>query len=103
MPRGEGIEPIEQISSVVFHDLIFIDYADKLALKDRDIDEKKKVLRESKYKDPLTIVSKLKDLFLIKKGGRKHKKKNKKVTKKKKRVKKRKMTKKTNRKNKNKK
>lgn len=88
MPRGEGIEPIEQISSVVFHDLIFIDYADKLALKDKDIDEKKKVLRESKYKDPLTIVSKLKDLFLIKKGGRKHKKKNKKVTKKKKRVKK---------------
>ena len=88
VPRGEDIEPIEQISSIVFHDLMFIDYADKLALKDRDIDEKREVLRESKYKDPLTIVSKLKDLFLIKKGGKKHKKKNKKVTKNKKRVKK---------------
>ena len=87
-PRLEGIEPIEQISSVVFHDLMFIDYADKLALEDKDIDEKKLVLRESKYKDPLTISEELKGLFIKARGGRKHKKKNKKVTKKKKRVKK---------------
>jgi len=91
-PRGEGIEPIEQINSVVFHNLMFIDYADKLALEDKDIDEKKIVLRESKYKDALTISEKLEDLFTKARGGRKYKKKNKKknkkVTKKKKRVKK---------------
>jgi len=87
-PRGEGIEPIEQINSVVFHNLMFIDYAEKLALEDKDIDEKKIVLRESKYKDPLTISEELKGLFRKARGGRKHKKKNKKVTKKKKRVKK---------------
>jgi len=88
VPRGEDIEPIEQISSVVFHDLMFIDYADKLALKDEDIDKKKIVLRESKYKDPLTISEELKDLFIRARGGRKHKKKNKKVTKKKRKAKK---------------
>ena len=105
MPRGEGIEPIEQIRKVVFHDLIFIDYADKLALEDKDIYEKKKVLRESKYKDPLTISEELKSLFIRKRGGRKHKKKNNKVTKKKKRVKKltRKYHKKKNKKSLNKK
>jgi len=64
-PRGEGIEPIEQINSVVFHNLMFIDYADKLALEDKDIDEKKIVLRESKYKDALTISEKLEDLFTM--------------------------------------
>jgi hypothetical protein len=88
VPRGEGREPIEQISSIVFHDLMFIDYADKLELEDKDIDEKEIVLRESKYKDPLTISEELKDLFIRKRGGRKHKKKNKKVTKKKKKEKK---------------
>jgi hypothetical protein len=100
-PRGEGIEPIEQISSVVFHDLMFIDYADKLALEDKDIDEKKLVLRESKYKDPLTISEELKDFFIKARGGRKHRKKNKKVTKKKKKVKK--ITRKYNKKKYNKK
>jgi len=88
VPRGEDIEPIEQISSIVFHNLMFIDYADKLALEDKDIDEQKIVLRESKYKDPLTISEELKSLFIRQRGGRKHKKKNNKVTKKKKRVKK---------------
>jgi len=88
VPRGEDREPIEQISNIVFHDLMFIDYADKLALEDKDIDEQKKVLIESKYKDPLKITQELKELFIRKRGGRKHKKKNKKVTKKKKKVKK---------------
>ena len=88
VPRGEDREPIEQISSIVFHDLMFIDYADKLELEDKDLDEKEIVLRESKYKDPLTISKELKDLFIRKRGGRKHKKKNKKVTKKKKKTKK---------------
>lgn len=88
VPNIDGREPREQISSIVFHDLMFIDYADKLELEDKDIDEKEIVLRESKYKDPLTISEELKDLFIRKRGGRKHKKKNKKVTKKKKKEKK---------------
>ena len=105
LPRGENIGPIQQTSSVVFHNLMFIDYADKLALEDKDIDEKEIVLEESKYKDPLTISDELKSLFIRGRGGRKHKKKNKKVTKKKKRVKKltRKYGKKKNKKSFNKK
>tara|TARA_R110002072_G_scaffold179452_1_gene335488 strand:- start:242 stop:1423 length:1182 start_codon:yes stop_codon:yes gene_type:complete len=105
VPRGEDREPIEQTSSIVFHNLMFIDYADKLGLEDKDIDEQKIVLGESKYKDPLTISEELKRLFIRKRGGRKHKKKNNKVTKKKKRVKKltRKYHKKKNKKSLNKK
>jgi hypothetical protein len=60
VPEGDGKTQIEKISKVLFLDLMFIDYADKLALEDKDIDERKILLKESKYKDPLTIVSELK-------------------------------------------
>jgi len=86
VPEGDGKTQIEKISKVLFLDLMFIDYADKLALEDKDIDERKILLKESKYKDPLTIVSELKDLFIKKRGGRKNKRKNKKVTRKNKKV-----------------
>ena len=88
VPEGDGKTQIEKISKVLFLDLMFIDYADKLALEDKDIDERKILLKESKYKDPLTIVSELKDLFIKKRGGRKNKRKNKKVTRKNKKLKK---------------
>lgn len=86
VPQGDGKPQLEKISKVLFLDLMFIDYADKLALEDKDIDERKLLLRESKYKDPLTIVSELKDLFIKKRGGRKNKRKNIKVTKKNKKI-----------------
>jgi len=86
VPEGDGKTQIEKITKVLFLDLMFIDYADKLALEDKDIDERKILLKESKYKDPLTIVSELKDLFIKKRGGRKNKRKNKKVTRKNKKV-----------------
>ena len=84
-PRIESIEPIINETSVVFHDLRFIDYADKFELKNKNMNEKKKIIRESKY-DPLKISEELKDVFIKKTGGKKDK--NKKVTKKKKREKK---------------
>jgi hypothetical protein len=88
VPHVDGKTQIEKISKVVFLDLMFIDYADKFALEDKDIDERKIILGESKYKDPLTIVSELKDLFIKKRGGRKIRKKSKKIRKKSKKIRK---------------
>ena len=102
---NEGEEPKTETADVIFHELIFIDYADKLALEDITIDERKEILDDSEYKNPMEIVSELKNLFIRKRGGKKNKiKKTKKIKKcKKKKSKKKKSKKKKSKKKKSKK
>ena len=81
---------------VIFHDLVFIDYADKLLLEE-DIpnDEKLNNINESGYKNPNEITEELKNLFLKHRDGG-SKKTTKKKNRKKRSAKKKRTTKKDN-------